>query len=72
MPTLAHSVFLDQTLISSSTINYTETLTEEITDMFEQDMIFIYLSLVAKTIVLIISVIWKTRTRTCGHGKRGH
>ena len=72
MPTLAHSVFLDQTLISSSTINYTETLTEEITDMFVQDMIFIYLSLVAKTIVLIISVIWKTRTRTCGHGKRGH
>ena len=59
-----------QTLISLSTINYTETLTEDITDMFVQDMILMYLSLVAKTNVLIISVIWKTRTRTRKHGKR--
>ena len=35
-----HSVFLDQTLISSSTINYTETLTEEITDIFVQEYDF--------------------------------
>ena len=35
-----HSVFLLSKLISSSTINYTETLTEEITDMFVQEYDF--------------------------------